>query len=140
MEKQALSKSPDVPRRIIMGRRSYTFSGDGDLIECSQKAAPPPSISDSAAPAAAPKLPIPTVRFPPPLVHKDSILSSTTSYSDDSDESDEEFRRRSFLKRTRPLTPPPELPPTPIAASTPTGPKAPSRYSTNYVIQCVSLR
>ncbi|XP_065348418.1 nucleolar and coiled-body phosphoprotein 1 isoform X1 [Cloeon dipterum] len=114
LEKQALSKSPDVPRRIIMGRRSYTFSGD-DLIECNEMTASPP-------PAKVPQQPI---RFPPPLVHKDSILSSTTSYSDDSDESEEDFRRRSFLKRTRPLTPPPELPPTiPVAASTPAKPPA----------------
>lgn len=135
MEKQALSKSPDVPRRIIMGRRSYTFSGDGELIECSEKAAPPPSITVAAAPI--PKLPIPAVRFPPPLVHKDSILSSTTSYSDDSDESEEEFARRSFLKRTRPLTPPPELPPAPIAASTPNAPKPPSRYKTRQFVHLI---
>ncbi|KAF4526638.1 hypothetical protein B566_EDAN015272 [Ephemera danica] len=37
LQNQALSRSPDVPRRkIIMGLRSYTFSGDGDLIECKQ--------------------------------------------------------------------------------------------------------
>ncbi|XP_059490847.1 protein ITPRID2 isoform X2 [Neocloeon triangulifer] len=113
LEKQALSKSPDVPRRIIMGRRSYTFSGD-DLIECNEKALPAPPPDK------------PPARFPPPLVHKDSMLSSTTSYSDDSDESDEDFRRRSFLKRSRPLTPPPELPPppVPVAASTPAKPPA----------------
>ncbi|XP_018902437.2 uncharacterized protein olf186-M isoform X2 [Bemisia tabaci] len=35
-------KSPDVPRRIIIGQRSFTFSRDGDLIE-----SPPSSLTDS---------------------------------------------------------------------------------------------
>ncbi|XP_023721994.1 uncharacterized protein LOC111872387 isoform X4 [Cryptotermes secundus] len=78
------SKSPEVPRkRMIIGHRSYTFSCDGDLIEL-----------DPVAPTT------PTQNFTPkpkPLVHKDSVLSTATSLSFTSIDSDSDTDDRSSI-------------------------------------------
>lgn len=69
------SKSPEIPRkRMIIGHRSYTFDCDGDLIEVE------PMSPTSATTDFTPK--------PKPLVHKDSLLSTTTSHSFTSIDSD----------------------------------------------------
>lgn len=69
------SKSPEVPRkRMIIGHRSYTFGCDGDLIELD------PVSATSPTPNISPK--------PKPLLHKDSVLSTATSLSFTSVDSD----------------------------------------------------
>jgi hypothetical protein len=69
------SKSPEVPRkRMIIGHRSYTFGCDGDLIELD------PVSPTSPTADIAPK--------PKPLLHKDSVLSTATSLSFTSVDSD----------------------------------------------------
>ncbi|XP_066992146.2 uncharacterized protein olf186-M isoform X2 [Anabrus simplex] len=63
------AKSPEVPRkRMVIGHRSYTFGCDGEMIE---------------------------VTKPKPLVHKDSVLSSATSLSLTSVDSDSDIDDRS---------------------------------------------
>jgi hypothetical protein len=69
------SKSPEIPRkRMIIGHRSYTFDCDGDLIEV--EPASPVSTTSIFTPK------------PKPLVHKDSVLSTTTTLSCTSIDSD----------------------------------------------------
>ncbi|PNF18724.1 hypothetical protein B7P43_G05031, partial [Cryptotermes secundus] len=68
---------------MIIGHRSYTFSCDGDLIEL-----------DPVAPTT------PTQNFTPkpkPLVHKDSVLSTATSLSFTSIDSDSDTDDRSSI-------------------------------------------
>ena len=69
------TKSPEIPRkRMIIGHRSYTFDCDGDLIEVEPVS--PTSTTTNFTPK------------PKPLVHKDSVLSTTTSLSFTSIDSD----------------------------------------------------
>jgi hypothetical protein len=78
------SKSPEVPRkRMIIGHRSYTFSCDGDLIELD------PISPTSPTPDFTPK--------PKPLLHKDSVLSTATSLSLTSIDSDSDTDDRSSI-------------------------------------------
>jgi hypothetical protein len=78
------SKSPEVPRkRMIIGHRSYTFGCDGDLIELD------PVSPTSPTPDFTPK--------PKPLLHKDSVLSTATSLSLTSIDSDSDTDDRSSI-------------------------------------------
>lgn len=66
-------------KRMIIGHRSFTFDGEGQLIESEPNAenAPIPEVTVPSKPP-----------LPRPLVHKDSVLSSATSltsYDSDSD-------------------------------------------------------
>ncbi|XP_034249393.1 uncharacterized protein LOC117650245 isoform X2 [Thrips palmi] len=74
------SKSPEISRkRMIIGHRSFTFDGDGQLIEAEAN----PLEVAHAEPIVPSKPPLPR-----PLVHKDSVLSSATSLSLTSYDSD----------------------------------------------------
>lgn len=84
------SKSPEIPRkRMIIGHRSYTFDCDGDLIEV-EPVSPMSSPTDI------------TPR-PKPLVHKDSVLSTATSLSFTSidSDSDTDYPSRGFTVQPR---------------------------------------
>nr|CAD7395017.1 unnamed protein product [Timema cristinae] len=93
------SKSPEVPRkRMIIGPRSFTFDCDGDLIEVESSSSSPPST------AGLPQTkPITNARKP--LVHKDSVLSTVTSMSLTSIDSDSDTDDRSsgYSPTRRPL-------------------------------------
>ncbi|CAG2056305.1 unnamed protein product [Timema podura] len=93
------SKSPEVPRkRMIIGPRSFTFDCDGDLIEVESSSSSPPST------AGLPQTkPITNVRKP--LIHKDSVLSTVTSMSLTSIDSDSDTDDRSsgYSPTRRPL-------------------------------------
>ncbi|XP_049861105.1 uncharacterized protein LOC126355009 isoform X5 [Schistocerca gregaria] len=104
LDNQGRNKSPDVPRkRIVFGERSFTFAGDGDLVEVhpplSQQSPPqPPPLADMAGRAR-----------PRPLLHKDSVLSSATSLSMTSLDSDSDTDEGSYERRhhnPQPLRPP----------------------------------
>lgn len=83
------SKSPEVPRkRMIIGQRSYTFGCDGDLIEVD------PVSPSSTTPNIAPK--------PKPLLHKDSVLSTATSLSFTSIDSDSDTDDQSSIFEIQP--------------------------------------
>lgn len=84
------SKSPEIPRkRMIIGHRSYTFDCDGDLIEVE------PMSPTSTPTDFTPK--------PKPLVHKDSVLSTATSLSFTSidSDSDTDYPSRGFAVQPR---------------------------------------
>jgi len=84
------SKSPEIPRkRMIIGHRSYTFDCDGDLIEVEPMS---PTLT-----------PTDFTPKPKPLVHKDSVLSTTTSLSFTSidSDSDTDYPSRGFAVQLR---------------------------------------
>jgi hypothetical protein len=91
---------------------------------------------------------IPVLKRPPhpPLVHKDSILSSNTSFSEDSEDSEEDFRGRAYsggrFRRIRGPSPKRECPEpvvvTPILPETPTTPELPE--SPSYVYSPTKLK
>ncbi|XP_026281652.1 uncharacterized protein LOC113208651 isoform X2 [Frankliniella occidentalis] len=84
------SKSPEVLRkRMIIGQRSFTFDVDGQLIETEIN-----SEDVDTPEAVAPKPPPPR-----PLVHKDSVLSSATSLSLTSYDSESDTDEASGLAR-----------------------------------------
>lgn len=84
------SKSPEVSRkRMIIGHRSFTFDGDGQLIEAETK---PEEMDTAEVMPSKPPL-------PRPLVHKDSVLSSTTSLSLTSYDSDSDTDEASGIDR-----------------------------------------
>ena len=74
---------------MIIGHRSYTFDCDGDLIEVEP-------VSPTSTPTA-------FTAKPKPLVHKDSVLSTTTSLSFTSidSDSDSEYPSRGFTVQAR---------------------------------------
>ncbi|KAG8227147.1 hypothetical protein J437_LFUL001691 [Ladona fulva] len=90
-------KSPEMPRkRMIIGQKSFTFGNDGDLIE---------DVSQPPTPTS------PTLPSKPPLLHKDSVLSSIaslTSCDSDSDtDSAPNVRRSGSSKSGSSHKPPP---------------------------------
>ncbi|KAK3921703.1 Protein TESPA1 [Frankliniella fusca] len=88
------SKSPEVLRkRMIIGQRSFTFDVDGQLIETEANS----EEEDAPEMNVAPKPPPPR-----PLVHKDSVLSSATSLSLTSYDSDSETDEACGLSRKIP--------------------------------------
>lgn len=87
LESQGRNKSPEVPRkRIIFGTRSFTFAGDGDLVEVENSL---PQDKRYMVPK------------PKPLVHKDSVLSSATSVSMTSVDSDSDTDEGSYEMQLR---------------------------------------